>query len=47
MNQAFQEATALLLARLGEVTLAELSNHIHQRVQERGFCGASDEALER
>lgn len=37
MNQAFREAEALLLARLSEVTLAELSQYVHQRLQERGF----------
>jgi DNA-binding IscR family transcriptional regulator len=38
MNQAFQDAEALLLARFREVTLAELSNHVHQRLQDRNFC---------
>lgn len=37
MNQAFREAEALLLARLSEVTLAELSQYVHQRLQELGF----------
>lgn len=37
MNQAFRDAEMLLLARLREVTLAELSQHVHQRLQERAF----------
>jgi DNA-binding IscR family transcriptional regulator len=47
MNQAFQEAEALLLARFREVTLAELSNDVHQRLQgrlqDRNFCRGHDE----
>lgn len=35
MNQAFLDAEALLLARFREVTLAELSQYVHQRLQER------------
>lgn len=35
MNQAFRDAEALLLARFREVTLAELSRHVHRRLQER------------
>jgi DNA-binding IscR family transcriptional regulator len=42
MNQAFQDAEALLLARFSEVTLAELSNDIHQRLQDRDFCRGHD-----
>lgn len=38
MNQAFRDAEALLLARFSEVTLAELSQHVQQRLQERGSC---------
>jgi Rrf2 family protein len=36
MNQAFRAAEALLLAQFREVTLAQLSQHVHQRLQERG-----------
>ena len=39
MDQTFREAEALLLARLRQVTLAELSQHLHQRLQERGRLG--------
>lgn len=40
MNQAFQEAETLLLARLSEVTLAELSRDWHRRLQARAVvCG--------
>jgi hypothetical protein len=42
MNQAFQDAEALLLARLSEVTLAELGNDIRQRLQNRDFCHGDD-----
>lgn len=35
MNQAFLEAESLLLARLGKVTLASLSEDFHKRLQER------------
>jgi DNA-binding IscR family transcriptional regulator len=38
MNQAFHEAEALLLARFSEVTLAELSRHLHHRLQDQDFC---------
>ncbi len=38
LNQAFQDAEALLLSRLGEVTLAKLSADLHQRVIARGGC---------
>lgn len=38
MNQAFREAEALLLARFSEVTLAQLSEQVHQRLQARGVC---------
>lgn len=37
MNQAFRDAEALLLARLGEVTLSQLSEDFHRLLQERGF----------
>ena len=39
LNDAFEDAEALLLARLGEVTLAELSKDFHARVvAHRGVC---------
>ena len=36
LDQAFQDAEALLLARLGSVTLAELSADFHDRLVARG-----------
>jgi Rrf2 family protein len=36
LNQTFQEAEALLRARLGEVTLARLSADFHKRLATRG-----------
>jgi DNA-binding IscR family transcriptional regulator len=36
LNQAFRDAEALLLERLGEVTLAALSADFHQRLSARG-----------
>lgn len=36
MNQAFRDAEALLVARFSEVTLAQLRQHVHQLLQERG-----------
>jgi DNA-binding IscR family transcriptional regulator len=36
LNQAFREAEALLLSRLGEVTLAALSVDFHKRFVARG-----------
>jgi DNA-binding IscR family transcriptional regulator len=36
LGQAFQDAEALLLARLGEVTLAMLSTDLHERLIARG-----------
>jgi DNA-binding IscR family transcriptional regulator len=42
MNQAFREAEALLLARFSTVTLAELSVHLHQRLQACDFCRGHD-----
>ena len=36
LDQAFQDAEALLLARFGEVTLAMLSADFHQRLLSRG-----------
>jgi DNA-binding IscR family transcriptional regulator len=38
MNQAYRAAEAVLLARFSEVSLAALSQHVHQRIQERGVC---------
>lgn len=38
MNQTFLDAETLLLARFREVTLAELSQYVHQRLQERDSC---------
>lgn len=38
LDQAFGEAEALLLARLGEVTLARLSADFHDRLVARGGC---------
>ncbi len=36
LERAFQDAEALLLARLGEVTLARLSADVHGRIATRG-----------
>jgi DNA-binding IscR family transcriptional regulator len=36
LNQAFEDAEALLLARLGQVTLAMLSADLHKRITARG-----------
>jgi Rrf2 family protein len=36
LDSACQEAEALLLARLGQVTLADLSNDFHRRLQATG-----------
>ena len=38
MKQTFRDAEALLLERLGEVTLAELSHHAQQHRQARDVC---------
>ena len=38
MNQAYRDAEALLLERFKEVTLAELSQYVHNRLEERGSC---------
>lgn len=38
LGNAVQEAEALLLQRLGEVTLATLSHDFHQRMVERGHA---------
>ncbi len=45
LNQAFQDAEALLLARFRTVTLAQLSNDFHQRMQARGFSGTHDHSI--
>jgi DNA-binding IscR family transcriptional regulator len=36
LNQAFEDAETLLLARLGQVTLAMLSADLHERIVARG-----------
>jgi DNA-binding IscR family transcriptional regulator len=36
LNRAFADAEALLLARLGQVTLAALSADLHERISARG-----------
>ena len=36
LNQAFEDAEALLLQRLGRVTLAKLSADLHERINARG-----------
>ncbi|MDN4052596.1 Rrf2 family transcriptional regulator [Massilia sp. YIM B02763] len=41
MDDAFRAAEALLLARLGEVTLARLSADFHRRLRERPLCPAN------
>lgn len=38
MDDAFRDAEALLLARLGQVTLAQLSADFHRRLLERPSC---------
>lgn len=43
MNQTFRDAEALLLARFSEVTLAELSQHVHRGLQARDACRGHDE----
>jgi DNA-binding IscR family transcriptional regulator len=42
LNEAFRQAEALLLARLGEVTLAALSADFHQRLAARGGIHGSE-----
>lgn len=37
LGQAFEDAEALLLSRLGEVTLATLSADFHQRIADSGY----------
>ena len=43
MNQAFRDAERLLLARFGEVTVAELSRQLDRQRQNRIFCGGQDD----
>ncbi|MCF8475587.1 MAG: Rrf2 family transcriptional regulator [Pseudolabrys sp.] len=38
LNATFQDAEALLLSRLGEVTLATLSSDLHDRLVDRDGC---------
>ncbi|WP_039918122.1 Rrf2 family transcriptional regulator [Cellvibrio mixtus] len=45
LNQAFQDAEALLLARFRTVTLAQLSSDFHQRMQARGFSGIHEHSI--
>ncbi|HTF96702.1 MAG TPA: Rrf2 family transcriptional regulator [Cellvibrio sp.] len=45
LNQAFQDAEALLLARFRTVTLAQLSNDFHQRMHARGFSGTHEHSI--
>lgn len=45
LEQAFQDAEALLLARLGKVTLAMLSVEVHKRNLARGAVGGSKERV--
>ena len=45
LNQAFQDAEALLRARFRAVTLAQLSHDFHQRMQARGFSGSHEHSI--
>ena len=45
MNEAYHNAEALLLARFNEVTLAELSQHVHHLLQERGDCSRQEKDI--
>lgn len=45
LNQAFQDAEALLLARFRAITLAQLSSDFHQRMQARGFSGIHEHGI--
>lgn len=38
MNETYDQVEALLLARFSEVTLAQLSQHVHERLQDHEFC---------
>ncbi len=46
LSQAFHEAEALLLARLGDVTLAMLSAAVHDRLAAHGGSHAVEQDLE-
>lgn len=43
LGQAFEEAEALLLKRLGKVTLATLHADVHASLSSRGSCSAMHE----
>lgn len=45
LNQAFQDAEALLLARFRNVTLAQLAKDFHQRMQAHGFSGTHEHSI--
>ena len=45
LNQAFQEAENLLLARFRKVTLAQLSEDFRQAMQARGFTGTHEHKI--
>lgn len=38
MNETYNQVEALLLERFSEVTLAQLSHYVHERLQEHPFC---------
>lgn len=45
LNHAFLEAETLLLNHFRNVTLAQLSEDFHQRMQARGFSGSHEHAI--
>lgn len=45
LNHAFVEAETLLLNHFRSVTLAQLSEDFHQRMQARGFSGSHEHAI--
>ena len=45
LNNAFQDAETLLLTRFQQITLAQLSQDFHQRMQARGFSGTHEHAI--
>jgi hypothetical protein len=45
LNHAFVEAETLLLNHFRNVTLAQLSEDFHQRMQARGFSGSHEHAI--
>lgn len=45
LDQSFQEAEALLLARFRNVTLAQLSRDFHARMKARGFSGTHEHSI--